>query len=798
MASLQSNITIDKLTQDNYHTWMVDVKFILNQLDGLNITEGTEVRPIINDTDPESKAEAKDYDRRSRLALSTIFLNLTPQFKTIIQHCKTPKEAWLLLNQHFEPDTRSRHMQLFTEFFNCKIHQNEPVNMFAARIRKINECLKGINQEMPEIYRCFQLIRYLPSEFSPLVQSILRWDDEKFKFSKILTELVAEETRLTVMVEDQKLTENFEASSSTSRYRSRQRKFQINKPRSPSATRRNKTPVRRVRFQETRQTSPQSRWKSNSRKTDKSYREINFVCEASYTGGEEFRHEWILDSAATHHFCRDLWRFKNKQQINDRNLAVATTGKSIPIKYRGEVTITLDSGKSLFMERTLYVPNLRRNIISLSLLDQLGYQFEGGDGKIDVYDENDEYVFTAINEGGIYHLIEKNPPKPPKVETELKQETQNRSKPKRRAKKKKPQKTEVLNTKVSNNNQLATWHKRLGHLNTDLISHSGSNKSVRGLPNLKPSKFFCEDCKINQAKRVPFKQLGKIRSSQPLDLLHLDLWGPAPVKGYNGARYYLSITDDFSRRIALYTLQEKSQAFDAFQYHVAQAERFLSKRVKAIRTDNGGEFDNMKFRQYCNHNGITHEFTDVYAPEMNGVAERLNQTIGNSVRTILNSSKVPHKFWPEAVRYAAYCWNRICRRNSDKTPFELYGGHSPAVKHMKPFGSTCFIGVPKQRRTKFDQRAQKGIMVGYSSRIKGYRVLLPETGKVVESRNVTFAEQEPNFYQSLNMQNGSGAVMGTNENNSTTYTLKYPSNVSFNIPHHETSQATPSTSHQPV
>lgn len=233
-----------------------------------------------------------------------------------------------------------------------------------------------------------------------------------------------------------------------------------------------------------------------------------------------------------------MWRFENKQQINDRRLAVAITGKAIPIKYRGEVTITLDSGKSLFMERALYVPNLRRNIISLSLLDQFGYHFEEGDGKINVYDDNDEYVFTAINEGGIYHLIEKNPPKPPKVTIKLKQKTQKRNKP-RRPKKQKPQKTEILNVKVTNNNQLATWHKRLGHLSTELISHSASNNSVRGLPNLKPGKFFCEDCKINQTKTVPFKPLGEIRSSQPLDLLHLVLWGPVPVRGYNGARYYL-------------------------------------------------------------------------------------------------------------------------------------------------------------------------------------------------------------------------------------------------------------------
>lgn len=71
----------------------------------------------------------------------------------------------------------------------------------------------------------------------------MHWDDEKFKFKNILTELVAEETRLAVMREDQKITQNFEASSSSSRFRPKLKKFQIRKSRSPSLTRRSKTPV---------------------------------------------------------------------------------------------------------------------------------------------------------------------------------------------------------------------------------------------------------------------------------------------------------------------------------------------------------------------------------------------------------------------------------------------------------------------------------------------------------------------------------------------------------------------------
>ncbi|GFV55637.1 retrovirus-related Pol polyprotein from transposon TNT 1-94 [Trichonephila clavipes] len=93
--------------------------------------------------------------------------------------------------------------------------------------------------------------------------------------------------------------------------------------------------------------------------------------------------------------------------------------------------------------------------------------------------------------------------------------------------------------------------------------------------------------------------------------------------------------------------------------------------------------------------GIKHDITNSYTPEMNGVAERFNLTALDGIKTLLKSSEVPHKFWGEALLCFTYAWNRICHKDSNKTPFEKYSGRKPSVLHLKPFGCLAYAGVPK-------------------------------------------------------------------------------------------------------
>ncbi|GFW51545.1 retrovirus-related Pol polyprotein from transposon TNT 1-94 [Trichonephila clavipes] len=280
------------------------------------------------------------------------------------------------------------------------------------------------------------------------------------------------------------------------------------------------------------------------------------------------------------------------------------------------------------------------------------------------------------------------------------------------------------------------WHQRFCHVNNDYLVKTSKNDSVKGLPRLNDNgKTHCIPCKLAKSKRVSFKKTGAVRSKRSLELLHMDLCGPMPTESQGGNKYFLSIIDDYSRKVTVFPIRNKSDVFHTFIRFQKRAERFLSKKVITVRTDGGLEFCNKDMDNFLTELGIKHEVTNSYTPEMNGVAERFNLTALDGIKTLLKSSEVPHKFWGEALLCFTYAWNRICHKDSNKTPFEKYSGRKPSVLHLKPFGCLAYAGVPKQIRKKFDMRAKMGIMMGYAQRTKGYRIWLIDENKLVETIN---------------------------------------------------------------
>ncbi|GBO27432.1 Retrovirus-related Pol polyprotein from transposon TNT 1-94 [Araneus ventricosus] len=219
----------------------------------------------------------------------------------------------------------------------------------------------------------------------------------------------------------------------------------------------------------------------------------------------------------------------------------------------------------------------------------------------------------------------------------------------------------------------------------------------------------------------------------------MDLCGPLPVLSQGGNRYFFTIVDDFSCKVTVFPIRNKSDAFQTFIRFQKRAERFLNRKVISVRTDGGLEFCNQEFEKFLEKLGIRHEKTNPYSPEMNGVAERFNLTALDGVKVLLKSSGMSQKFWAEALLCFTYTWNRVCHKNK-KTPFELYSGKKPSVSHFKKFGCVAYVGVPKQTRKKLDMRAKLGIMCGYAQTTKGYRILLLEDQRVIEAINVRFDE----------------------------------------------------------
>nr|GEV22261.1 Ty3/gypsy retrotransposon protein [Tanacetum cinerariifolium] len=248
------------------------------------------------------------------------------------------------------------------------------------------------------------------------------------------------------------------------------------------------------------------------------------------------------------------------------------------------------------------------------------------------------------------------------------------------------------------------WHRRLGHANMSLIQSLASKELVRNLHKLKFDQHFCDACKIRKQAHVCHKAKNIVSTTRYLKLLHMDLFGPSAVRSYGGNRYTLVTVDDYSR-----------------------------------------EYDNeVQFGEFCNANGITHNFSAPHTPQSNNVVEKKNRTLQEMSRTMLNEHSLPQKFWCNAVDTSTYILNRILiRAIFGITPYKLLKGRKPTLDYFRVFGSKCFILNTKDYLTKFDPKSYEGIFICYSQNSKAYIMLNKHTRKVEESLNVTFDKTPP-------------------------------------------------------
>ncbi|KAH9680653.1 Integrase catalytic domain-containing protein [Citrus sinensis] len=289
------------------------------------------------------------------------------------------------------------------------------------------------------------------------------------------------------------------------------------------------------------------------------------------------------------------------------------------------------------------------------------------------------------------------------------------------------------------------WHRRLGHASMDLISKIVKNDLVKGLPKINFQKDrTCEACQFGKQIKTSFKSKNHVSTSKPLQLLHIDLFGPSRYASLSGKFYAFVIVDDYSRYTWVLFLANKDDAIDAFRifYKKVQNEKCYS--ISCIRSDHGGEFENHAFENFCNDFGIEHQFSTPRTPQQNGVVERKNRSIQEMARTMLNENSLPKYFWAEAVNAACYVLNRVLiRPNLNKTPYELWKDRKPNIGYFKVFGCKCFVLNTKDNLGKFDPKSDVGIFLGYSNSSKAYRVYNKRTLVVEESMHVTFDESNP-------------------------------------------------------
>ncbi|GJZ73005.1 retrovirus-related pol polyprotein from transposon TNT 1-94 [Tanacetum coccineum] len=236
------------------------------------------------------------------------------------------------------------------------------------------------------------------------------------------------------------------------------------------------------------------------------------------------------------------------------------------------------------------------------------------------------------------------------------------------------------------------WHRRLGHINFKTMNKLVKGNLVRGLPlKLFENDHTCVACQKGKQHKASCKTKLVSSISHPLQMLHMDLFGPTFVRSINHKIYCLVVTDDYSRFSWVFFLATKDETSGILKTFITGIENQINHKVKIIRCDNGTEFKNNDLNQFCGMKGIKREFSVARTPQQNGVAERKNRVLVTK----------PH----------------------NKTPYELLLGRPPSISFMRPFGCPMTILINTlDPLGKFDGKADEGFLVGYSINSKAFRV----------------------------------------------------------------------------
>ncbi|GJZ29313.1 retrovirus-related pol polyprotein from transposon TNT 1-94 [Tanacetum coccineum] len=300
--------------------------------------------------------------------------------------------------------------------------------------------------------------------------------------------------------------------------------------------------------------------------------------------------EWIKDSGCSKHMTGNRKLFSTYKAYNRGNVIFCSNRRGNII---GKGTISNDS---LNIDNVEHVDNLGFNLLSVGQIcdNKCRVTFSEHDSEIT---KDGKVIGRGIRMKGLYMMKLGNKPK-----------------------------DKICLATIDENSTL--WDRRLGHANMRLIQLLASKELVRNLPKLKFDQHFCDACKIGKQGHTSHKAKNMVSTTRCLELLHMDLFGPSAVRSYRGNRYTLVMVDDYSRYTWTRFLKDKTEVFDQFEIFSKKIQNQLGCTIVSIRTDRGREFDNeVQFGEFCNANGITHNFSAPCTPQSNGMVERKNRTL---------------------------------------------------------------------------------------------------------------------------------------------------------------------------
>ncbi|CAO2836221.1 unnamed protein product [Amaranthus hypochondriacus] len=721
---------VPQLSKDQYEDWCIKMKALFGSQDLWDVVSDGFEKPsdeTIPSLTKEEKEELKEKQKKDQKALFLIYACLDRETFVKISNAVTSKEAWDTLATIFKGVERVRKIRLQAlrgEFEEIKMTETESISNYFSRLL-INVTQQKQNGEKIEDKKIVEkVLRSCNKKFNHVLPAIEESKDiDTLSIEELMGSLQVHEQRIQKndgpAIIDQALESRFQSNEQRGGNRRGNFRGRGGRGRGRSFNDRGKAKdIQCYNCQKYGHYSSECWSKQKDQGNHLNLAELSKNNEESPTlllAHEEASNQqdmWFFDSGASNHMCGRREYFIDLDDKVQGNVSLGDSSK-LQVKGKGKIRIFQKNGNEEYISNVYYVPNMKSNILSIGQLLEKGYIVHMEGDNLQLRDQSGRLIAQS--------KMAKNRMFPLQLNTE----------------------GQKCYYGAIGDNESWKWHKRFGHLHFNGLKLLQSKNMVHGLPTIEDPKQVCEICTAGKQARLPFQKGVSWRAKAPLQLVHTDICGPLEPISLGGNRYFITFIDDYSRKLWVFMLKEKSAAFDTFMHFKARVELESGYKLKTLRSDRGGEYKSNLFKNYCKATGIRQQFTASYTPQQNGIAERKNRTILDMTRSILKERGLPKQFWAEVVAWTTYILNRCPTKSvKDMTPQEAWSGEKPNVEHFRVFGCIAYAQIPEAKRKKLDDRGEKCIFIGYSSQSKAYKLYNPISGKLIESRDVIFSEGE--------------------------------------------------------
>ncbi|KAL4582843.1 hypothetical protein LXL04_007404 [Taraxacum kok-saghyz] len=443
------------------------------------------------------------------------------------------------------------------------------------------------------------------------------------------------------------------------------------------------------------------------RKNQEMMERIMSGCMGANEPGSSLGNMWLFDSGCCNHMTPLPNIFTTKLPSQTLPSVSTANGTRLPITHSGHV-----STPHLSLHNAVHVPNLSVSLVSVGQLCESGlcvlFSFFG----CLVQDpQTKETLGIGRRVGKMFEVVYLRLP---------------------------PSSSNLVASTFSLSS-FDIWHARLGHISQSrlkLLVQSGV------LGTVKTESIFCSSCQLGKHHALPFVA-NEFKSTEPFDLIHSDVWGPAPHFTMGGARYFVIFIDDCTRFTWIYLMKHRSELPHIYITFARMIQTQFSKPIKIFRADNAMEYKASSLLSFLREQGTMSQYSCPGTSQQNGRAERKHRHILDTIRTLLISSQVPERFWGEAAFTAVYTINRHPTPVlQNKSPYELLHKTLPGYDLLRVWGCACFVQLQSHERSKLEPRSRLCCFIGYGIEHKGYRCWDPISKRLRISRHVTFWEHK--------------------------------------------------------